>query len=209
MRWRGECDPVPSVHAHAPGEDDADSGAADLSVQIRPILLVDIDRILEDSANVEHRGDGAPIRTWRDELTLVLESLTYARAILAADAAILLHSSAPEGADPKSVVDELPRAMDTGPWDDQWSGSDGEDVDPELGEDLFTRTDQLLAAHQEMARVDLSSPADVTRALQMVEEQLTALTERQEAVAVRLQQIRAAVIRQYERGGAPAHDQPA
>ncbi len=45
----------------------------------RPILLADIDQILEDSAGVEHAGRAAPIRVWRDELTLALESLTYAR----------------------------------------------------------------------------------------------------------------------------------
>ena len=76
-------------------------------------------------------------------------------------------------------------------------------------EDLFSRTDQLLSAHQEMAVVDLSSPFDVAGSLAVIEEQLTALTERQEAVEARLQQIRAAVIRRYEEGEASARDQPA
>ena len=76
--------------------------------------------------------------------------------------------------------------------------------------DLFIRTDELLAAHREMAGVDLSSPFDVAGSLAVVEEQLTALTERQEAVEARLQQIRAAVIRGV-RGGRrlPPASQPA
>ena len=57
--------------------------------------------------------------------------------------------------------------------------------------------------------VDLSSPFDVAGSLAVIDEQLTALTERQEAVEARLQQIRAAIIRRYEEGEASARDQPA
>ena len=48
---------------------------------------------------------------------------------------------------------------------------------------------------------DLSSPSEVTRALREVEEQLTGISERHGAVELRLQEIRAAIIRRYRDGG--------
>jgi hypothetical protein len=170
--------------------------------------LIDIDRLLDGSADVDHL-DHEALRTWRGDLTLVMESLTYARAILVADVAILRHSSAAVIADGQSVVDDLPEVLESDPRGDQAPGSGDEEGDVELGEDLFSRTDELLSAHQEMAAVDLSSPFDVAGSLAVIEEQLAALTERQDAVEARLQQIRAAVIRRYEEGEASAHDQPA
>ena len=75
------------------------------------------------------------------------------------------------------------------------------DDDLELEEDLFSRTDQLLAAHQEMAGWTCRPRSTWPASLAMVEEQLAALTERQAAVEARLQQIRAAIIRRYQEGG--------
>ena len=79
----------------------------------------------------------------------------------------------------------------------------------DIDEGLFARTDHLLAAHREMARVDLSSTAATTRVRLLVEEQLAILTERQAAVEARLQQIRAVIIRRYRLAAAPARDRPA
>ncbi len=199
---------MPAGHADAPGGDQADD-TPDPPLRDRPILLVDIDRLLEGSADVEHL-DHEALRTWRSDLTLVLESLTYALDILAADVAILRHASAAEVPDGQSVVDDLPEVLlDPDPQGGRSSEPGDEQGDPELSEDLFRRTDQLLSAHQEMAVVDLSSPFDVAGSLAVIEEQLTALAERQEAVEARLQQIRAAIIRRYEEGEASARDQPA
>jgi hypothetical protein len=200
---------VPSVHAHAPG-DDAHDGAGP-SLRDHPITLADIDRMLELSADVDRVGPGAPIRAWRDDLTLVLEALTYARAILSADVAILRHANGGGGGgeQAQSVVDDLPAVLDSAPGADEWAHPAEGHSDLEFGEGLFSRTDQLLSAHQEMAQVDLSSSFDVAGSLAVIEEQLTALTERQHAVEARLQQIRTAVIRQYQEGANPARDQPA
>ena len=57
--------------------------------------------------------------------------------------------------------------------------------------------------------MDLTSAFDVRGSLVVIEEQLAALTERQQAVEARLQEIRAAVIRQYQDGPGTARDQPA
>jgi hypothetical protein len=199
---------VPAGHADAPGDDHADD-TPEPPLRDRPILLVDIDRLLEGSADVEHL-DHEALRTWRADLTLVLESLIYARDILAADVAILRHASAADVPDGQSVVDDLPDVLlNPDPQGGRSSEPGDEQGDAELSEDLFRRTDQLLSAHQEMAVVDLSSPFDVAGSLAVIDEQLTALTERQEAVGARLQQIRAAIIRRYEEGEASARDQPA
>ena len=205
--WRrGECDPVPASDAHADSE-----GAAELSRRDRPIDLIDIARALGESSNIERLG-GAAIRAWRDDLTLIRDSLSYALTILAADVAILSHSG-PEGpAAGRDVVDELPRRLSSSPSGNQRSVEDlGDlgDLEVDFDEGLFVRSDQLLAAHREMARVDLSSSAATAGALALVEEQLAILTERHAAVDARLQQIRAVIIRRYRQAAAPARDRPA
>ncbi len=197
---------MPSAHAHAHGEEGDD--AAELSLRDRPINLVDIARVLGESANVGRLGD-ARIRAWRDDLALIRESLGYARAILAADVAILSQSGSPETTEPRPVVDTLPGVLAASPPEDHWAEASDEADDLEFDEGLFIRTDHLLAAHLEMARVDLSSPAAAARVLELVEEQLALLTERQAAVEARLQQLRAVIIRRYRERAAPAHDQPA
>ena len=63
-----------------------------------------------------------------------------------------------------------------------------------------------MAAHQEMAHADLSSREEVTRVLGELEAQLNDLAQRQEAVEIRLQEIRAAIVRQYKDGRVPARD---
>jgi hypothetical protein len=205
--WRrGECDPVPASDAHAESE-----GSAELSLRNRPIDLIDIARALGESSNIERLG-GAAIRAWRDDLTLIRDSLTYALTILAADVAILSHSSSEGASAGQNVVDELPDRLSSSPSEDQWSAGDLEDLgDLEVAfdEGLFVRSDQLLAAHREMARVDLSSAAATAGALALVEAQLAILTERHAAVDARLQQIRAVIIRRYRQAAAPARDRPA
>jgi len=201
-------DPVPSAHAHL--HEDDEIGPEDLSADQRPILLADIDRVLGESAVLERTRGASPVRVWRDELTLALESLAYARSVLAADVAILRHCLADPGPDLQAVVDDLP-AIVTAP---QWGGgrseseeeADETDEDPEFDLAVFLRSDRLVAGHDRMARTDLSSPEDVGRALRELETELGELTARQEAVEVRLQQIRVAVIRQYQEGEVRTRD---
>ena len=200
---------MPSADAPAPGG----PHAWGLSLPDRPILLVDIDRLLETSADVELLGRSGPIRIWRDALTVVLELLTYARTILDADVAILRGLPAAAGRGGAGLVDVLPRIL-ARESDDDWSepdrGADGRGAeDMEIDANFFTWSEELTSAHQAMARIDLSSPADVARTLAAVEKQLTALTERQEAVEARLQRIRRALVREYQEEAAPARDRPA
>jgi hypothetical protein len=194
---------VPAAHAHAHGDDDPGAGETPPD---RPILLVDIDRMLEGSANVDHLGPGAPLRTWRDELTVVLQALRYARTILAGDVAILRHRSAGNAVDEQSLADHVPRILASPRGSHETAGElDDLDDEGELDFDLaiFDRTDQLLSTHHQMARVDLTSQVDVARVLAAVDEQLAGLTTRQEAAEARLHQIRAAIIRQYQEANPP------
>jgi hypothetical protein len=201
-------DPVPPTDGRA----DSD-GVLALSLRDRPIDLIDIARVLGQSATIERLG-GTAVRACRDDLTLIRDSLSYATGILAADVATLSDvGTQPATAGPDTAV-EVPAALFSGPGEDQWpSGSLGDlgdlDIDIDIDEGLFARTDHLLAAHREMARVNLSSAAATTRARVLVEEQLAILTERQAAVEARLQQIRAVIIRRYRLAVAPARDRPA
>jgi hypothetical protein len=206
--WRrGECDPVPAASAHTyrdePGEADK---AGELSLHMQPIDLVDIGEVLGESAKAERLGD-IPIRAWRDDLTVIRDSLSYARAVLAADVAILTESV--PAADTQRVVDDLPGLLAAVSPDPQWPDQDVVDPDPDIDEGLFVRTDHLLAIHREMAGVDLTSPAARARVLELAEEQLAMLTDRQAAIEARLQQIRVVIFRRYRDAAAPAHDQTA
>jgi hypothetical protein len=170
-----------------------------------PIFLADIDQVLKESAHVERARPSDPIRAWRDDLTVALDSLVYARGVLAADVGILRHClAAPHQ---QAVVDDLPSVMTTRAWGAGWSAPDEVAPDPaRVDEEIFVRSDGLMAAHQEMAHADLSSREEVTRVLAELETQLNDLAERQEAVEVRLQEIRAAIVRQYKDGRVPARD---
>ncbi len=194
--------------AQAPNDkgDGTNLGAARATA--RPLRLPDIDRMLKDSARIEHAGPAAPIRTWRDELTLALESLNYAEAVLGGDVGILLHSLENRGSDTQSLLRDLPRAMAARPWGDGWSAPNGTDLASPMHEDwdLFTRSDLLMSAHQQMAYTDLRSRTVVQRVLRSVLEQLANLALRREAVQVRLQQIRAAIVQQYRNGEVSARD---
>jgi hypothetical protein len=196
---------VPAAHAHAQGDEDDDAG--DLALRDRPIDLLDISVLLGASAHVERPG--APVRAWRDDLTLIREALDYARSILAADVAILSRAGAPRPKERPALVDELPNMLAGRTRENQWPEPDDAGSDLEFDEGLFIRTDHLLALHGAMAGVDLTSPAATGRVRQQVEEQLDLLTERQAAVEARLQQIRAVIIRAYQAAAAPARDQPA
>lgn len=196
---------MPSAHAHAQGDEDDDVGGP--ALRDRPIDLVDIALVLGTSVHVERPG--APVRAWRDDLTLIREALGYARSVLAADVAILSRAGSPQPKDRPAVVDDLPNVLAGDPHQAQWSepGDDLEELEFDAG--LFVRADHLLALHGQMATVDLSSPVATGRVREQMEEQLAMLTERQATVEARLQQIRAVIIRAYQAAAAPARDLPA
>jgi hypothetical protein len=208
MWSRGECDPLPSTHEHAPGDggDEAESP----SWRDRPITLVDIGRVLGESARVDRLVDLATVRMCRDDLTLLQEALSYARAILQADVAILSQGDPPGAVEPRDLAEELAGVLAQSPPEDPPAdpGRDHDD-DPEFDEGLFVRTDHLLAPHRQMALVNLSSPVATFRLRGLIEEQLAILTDRQAAIEARLQQIRAVIIRRYRAGLASATDKPA
>ncbi len=195
-----------SAYVHPHGEQEFDARSSSLLSEEDPIRLADIDRVLEDSAAVAQADFAASIRLWREELRVALESLTYARSVLASDVGILRHRLGSERARTEDLVEQLAEALSTTPWGDDWA-----EPGPGAGAgddnwDVCVRSDLLMTAHQEMASTDLSSAADVTRVLQDVEAQLADLARRHDAVEERLAQVRAAVLRQYETGTVSARD---
>ena len=196
---------MPAASAHTWDETE---NAEWLSEQTRPINLVDIGRVLGESAKAERLGD-IPIRAWREDLTVIRDALSYARAILAADVAILTESGSSPQTGQQGIVDELPGVLAPPVPETQWRDEDLLGLGVDIDEGLFVRTDHLLAPHREMARVDLTSLAARGRVLELIEEQLALLTERQAAVEARLQQIRSVIFRRYREGAESAHDRPA
>jgi hypothetical protein len=170
--------------------------------------LSDIDRVLEESAGIDRVGADAPVRAWRDELTFALEALAYAQTVLGADVGILRRCLTAGAGEQQKLVEDLPRAMAPLPWGDGLSAPSRMDAaSPMKTEgDVFTRSDLLMSAHQQMAYINLSSRADVTRVLRSVLVQLTNLSQRQDAVEARLLQVRAAIVRQYRDGTPPTRD---
>jgi hypothetical protein len=200
---------VPSPHAHLPDDDAAaGSGAPGQSrFQRTAVRLDDIDRLLEETS-----GSGplerAAVRSWRDDLVLVLEALRYARAILAADVLILRHAASADSVDPKTLVDELPGVLGGRPSEGGWS--EAADADPlaDLDPDVFVRADDLVSVHREMAGVALADAGEVARVLDLIEDTLVAVTAYQAAVEVRLQAVRAAILRQYVEDAATSPEHP-
>ena len=221
-------DPVrsPRTQLQPPSGRDVDGAQSSLLSGTDPIQLTDIDRVLEDSASLAE----ADVRIWRQELTVALGSLAYARSVLASDVGILRHCLQDESVDLNALLDELPRLV-AGP---QTRGqgpspqTDTHTAEPEKIDDLAgrlgdleadelaniddgdwtvcIRSDLLMTAHQELARADLSSVDDVSRVLRDLEQQLSDLARRQDEVEGRLHQVRQAILGQYERGTVSARD---
>jgi hypothetical protein len=198
---------VPSAQAPLP-DDEGGREAGGSPGDDEPVLLEDIDRILQESAGVADAHGATPVRAWRDALRRDLEALIYARSVLADDVAILRHRLATDAPSSKEVVDDLPDVLAGRSWGEGWSAPDepgsGVDLDP----GVFARADVLVAVHAEMATLDLTSPEDVRRVLADLEGQLGSLVTRQEAVETRLEEIRATIVRQYEEGIIPTQTWP-
>jgi hypothetical protein len=209
----------PRTQVQPRGGRDVDGAQSSLLSETDPIQLTDIDRVLEDSAALADADPVGAVRIWRQELTVALESLSYARSVLADDVGILRYCLENESVDPKTLVDELPRLVAGPQTRGQGSSPRTDDTDDDSADAIsadansadadwtvYIRSDQLMKAHEEMAQADLSSADDVTRVLRDLEEQLSELARRQDAVEGRLRQVRQAIIGQYERGTVTARD---
>jgi hypothetical protein len=199
---------VPSGQAHLPDDAAGHREAGEVPDEERPLDLEDVDAALRESAGVADASGATPIRAWRQGLTRILETLVYARGVLTDDMGILRHRLATDAPSSKEMVDDLPGALAARSWGEGWSAPDTPSNGAELDTGVFARSDALLAVHAEMASVDLTSAEDARRVLGALEEQVAALTLRQEAVETRLEEIRAAIVRQYEEGVIPSSNWP-
>jgi hypothetical protein len=193
--------------AHATEDDPP--GAGEPPLPGGPIHPDDVDRIVMESSGVTPNDTATAIRAWRDALTLVHDALVYAGVILGADVATLRRCLGARASDARSVVDELPRVLASGPWGEGWSTPGSAELSSGIDPELVTRADPLLSAHGEMARVDLTSRRDLTRVIRLLEAQLAEVISRQSVVETRLGEIRAAIVRHYRDGAVPSLGRPA
>jgi hypothetical protein len=187
--------PAADAHAHV----DPDRGGSTLPDG--PLGLGDIDRVLDESSAVQGPSP-AQIRAWRDDLMLAREALALATTVLAADSGILRYCLDVPPRDAQAVVDQLPRVLTTRPRAAEPSELEAAGAEAEV----FERAAPLLAAHEEMAAVDLSSAEDVGRVLGVVVGTLRALATRQDEVESRLEEIRSVILRHYKEGLLPRLD---
>jgi hypothetical protein len=201
---------VPPAHEHE-GEASAAS-VPPRSALVGPVRPEAVDRLLEDSADVDKAAASAPIRSWRDDLVLARSTLHYAAGVLATDVALLRHGlsggigGATDADGAQSLLDVLPRVVSS---TEDGTPADGEGSEPALDAEVIERADPLLSAHEAMARVDLGSPDDVARVLLAVEQELSSVRTRLDAVEARLAEVRAVIVRRYREGMLPSLDQPA
>jgi hypothetical protein len=194
------------AHAHADDDHTNDAAAPPSLLPDGPIALTDIDRALDESLAVAEPAAAERIRAWRDDLMLAREALAYASTILAADAGILRYCLDVPTRDAQAVVDQLPRVLTARTWADDVHAASELEASERAELEVFERATPLLAAHEEMASVDLSAPEDVGRVLGLVVAGLRTVAARQDAVEVRLEEIRAAILRQYQDGILPKLD---
>ena len=182
---------MPSAQAKAHTPDDAHGGRG-----VPPLLLADVDDMLLESARAS-RNPSTPVRAWRDELTEALAVLSYAETVLLGDAALLRHCLATGPLDHKEVLDRLARGV-------AGSGSEAPRV-VDVGDDalVFARADRLLSPHERMAGADVTKAGTAQHLLDDVESQLREINARRLQLEVRLDAIRAAVIREYREGIVP------
>jgi hypothetical protein len=200
---------VPSAQAHLPDDGGGLLGSGgEGRGEDRPVLLEGIDRALEESGRVGDTQRAASIRVWRDELSRALGALNYAESILRDDVAILRHRLATGAPSSKEIIDDLPGVLADPPSGTPASAPEAPGADVEADPGLFARSDALLAVHAEMAGVDLTSSDDVERVLALVEQQVTALATRRQAVETRLAEIRTAIITEYKQGAHPTETGP-
>ncbi len=115
---------MPSAQGHLPDDEAGHGEAGAASDEERPILLEEIDAALHESAAVADAHAAASIRDWRDSLTRVLETLTYARGVLADDVSILRHRLATATPSSKEMVDDLPGVLTARSWGEGSSAPD-------------------------------------------------------------------------------------
>ena len=199
---------MPSAQAHLPDDEAGHREAGAAPDEEHPILLEEIDAALRRVGRCGRRARGRIDPAWRDSLTRVLETLT----LRTRGARGRREHPSPSPGDRHTQQQRdgrRPAWRADGPLVGR--GLVGARRHPgaaELDPGIFVRSDDLLAVHAEMASVDLTSVEDVRRVLGVLEEQVAALTTRQEAVEARLREIRAAIAASVRGGGDP-HVEPA
>ena len=171
------------------------------------VTLEDVDQLLDTTSAIGTGVSAARIRAWRDELAHVAVLLSYARHVLSVDLGVLRSAAESAEGSFQSVVDELPELLAAASIGGGWSLSPDAPATMAPAEQVLEgEADGLLAAHGQLARVDISSPADIVTLIAEFEEEMSRVTERWELAEARLRKLQALLVTMYKSGDASVDD---
>jgi hypothetical protein len=170
------------------------------------MILTDVDRLLDSSAEVRGDTPVARVRALRDELARAAVSLSYARHVLSVDVGLLGRVDGGD-ADLDGLVDQLPRVLAEASIGGGWSLS-SDDLGTMAAADraVLGEADGLLGPHAALATTDLQDPAAVAEAARTLRAQLDEVTRRREQVEQRLRTVQATIVDRYRSGAASVDD---
>lgn len=159
--------------------------------------------MLAQSATAAQATHLALVRAWRADLEVVHDALELAHEVLSSDIALLHHRLADDPSN-ELLVGRLPGVLTSAPED---SASSRRTVLADPG--TVERAEPLYAAHRSLVRADRWSPWRAAVVLDRLEADLAAVADRRDAVAVRLVELRAALVRLLAVRSATALEAPA
>jgi hypothetical protein len=170
------------------------------------MTLLDIDRLLDATTPADPSIPVRRIRAWRDDLAHAAVLLSYARHVLSVDLGIL-ESARQGGRDLQALVDELPRQLASASIGGGWSLSPDATASMDSARRAVAgEADGLMAAHSQLAGLDVGSPEEVEHVSDELRVQLEMVNERHERVEVRLREVKALLVQRYKDGAADADD---
>lgn len=171
------------------------------------VTLEYVDQLLDTTSAVGTDTPAVRIRAWRDELAHVAVLLSYARHVLSVDLGVLRSAAGRAEGGFQAVVDELPGLLAAASIGGGWSLSPDAPATMAPAEQVLEgEADGLLAAHGELARVDISSPADIMTLIEEFEDEMSQVTERWELAEARLRELQARLVTMYKTGEASVDD---
>jgi len=171
------------------------------------VTLEYVDQLLDSTSAVGTDTRAAQIRAWRDELAHVAVLLSYARHVLSVDLGVLRSAAGRVDANFQAVVDELPKLLAAASIGGGWSLSPDAPATMAPAEQVLEgEADGLLAAHGELASLDISSRADIVALIGQFEDEMSQVTARWERAEARVRDLQAALVAMYKSGEASVDD---
>ena len=168
--------------------------------------LADVDRVLSAASELDGSTPAPRVRSVRDDLGRAAVYLSYARHILSVDLGVL-RSVPDHPGDLQVLIDDLPRVLVESSIGGGWSLSSDSPVTLAAATEAKSgHADGLLTTHAAMAQTDFHSPEEVTRAITVIDDELTRITDRSERVEQTLRRLQGLIVEQYRSGSARVDD---